>query len=382
MNYRVSSTHVFQWAVEWLQAANLIKDHGWLCTAETVWSIVVRAAARTISIFAACRDMARAPSQQAVFNALTKGLPRTLPVLERRLNEALAAPLPRCLLRRRWAVAIDWHLLPYYGEPSRSRNELYRSKQQRGTTRFHAYATACIVQSGQRYTLAVVWVRQHESMVTVMKRLLGFLRKMALKIKLLLVDRAFFTAAILSLLQQEKIPFLMPVALRGPKPKKPAKKGLRWIQRQKAGWYLHSMTKGSDDVTFSVCVSYRTYYQRKKRKNQKLLFAAWRVRGTPTEIRERYRTRFGIETTYRQMHQARIYTCTRDPHLRLVFVVVGFLLRNLWVWIHATQLAHSSGRETKPRLALLRFKQMLEWIAQAVAEIFHDGSIPCVELET
>jgi len=382
MNYRVSGTHVFQWAVEWLLSANLIKDHGWLCTAETVWSIVVRAAARTISIFAACRDMPRAPSQQAVFNALTKGLPRTLPVLERRLNEALAAPLPRCLLRRRWAVAIDWHLLPYYGEPSRSRNELYRSKQQRGTTHFHAYATACIVQSGQRYTLAVVWVRQHESMVTVMKRLLGFLRKMALKIKLLLVDRAFFTAAILSLLQQEKIPFLMPVALRGPKPKKPAKKGLRWIQRQKAGWYPHTMTKGSDDVTFSVCVSYRTYYQRKKRKNQKLLFAAWRVRGTPTEIRERYRKRFGIETTYRQMHQARIYTCTRDPHLRLVFVVVGFLLRNLWVWIHATQLADSSGQETKPRLALLRFKQMLEWIAQAVAEIFHDGSTPCVEWET
>jgi hypothetical protein len=381
-NYRVSATDVYQWALQWLLDAKLIKDHGWLCSTATVWSILVRAAARMISIFAVCRDLAGAPSQQAVFNALTDGLPRTLSVLERRLNEALAAPLPRCLLRRSWAVAIDWHLLPYYGQPKRSRNELYRSKQQQGTTRFHAYATACIVQRGQRYTLALVWIRKHESMVTVLERLLGYLRKIGLKIKHLLVDRAFFTAAILALLQKENIPFLMPVALRGPKPKKGAKKGLRWIARQKAGWYRHTMMRGSNQVAFSVCVSYRTYYRGKKRKNQKLLFAAWRLRGEPTEIRERYRKRFGIETTYRQMHQARIYTCTRDPHLRLVFVVVGFLLRNLWVWIHATQLADSRGQETEPRLALLRFKQLLDWIAQVVDDIFHDGSIPCVELET
>jgi IS4 transposase len=40
------------------------------------------------------------------------------------------------------------------------------------------------------------------------------------------------------------------------------------------------------------------------------LFAAWRVKGSPTEIRERYRKRFGIETSFRQLRQARIYT---DP---------------------------------------------------------------------
>jgi hypothetical protein len=381
-NYRVSANQVHQWALQWLLDAKLLKDHGWLCTAVAVWDVVLRAATHMISIFAACRDMVRAPSHQAVFDALTDGLPRTLAALERRLNEALTAPLPRCLFRRSWAVAIDWHLLPYYGEPCRSRNELYRSKQQRGTTRFHAYATACIVHRGQRYTLAVLWVRQHEGMTTVMRRLLGFLRKMGLKIKRLLLDRAFFTAAMMALLVSEKIPFLMPVALRGTKPKKGAKKGLRWIARQKAGWYQHTMTRGSDKVTFSVCLSYRTYYKGKKRKNQKLLFAAWRVRGAPVEIRELYRKRFGVETSYRQMHQARIYTCTRNPHLRLVFVVVAFLLRNLWVWIHATQLADSRGEEMTPRLERLRLKQMLGWIAQVIVDIYHDGSMPCVDLET
>ena len=42
-------------------------------------------------------------------------------------------------------------------------------------------------------------------------------------------------------------------------------------------------------------------------------------------VKETYRSRFAIETTYRQMHQARIRTCTRSPLLRLLYVGVGLL---------------------------------------------------------
>ena len=91
-------------------------------------------------------------------------------------------------------------------------------------------------------------------------------------------------------------------------------------------------------MTISVCVSYRTHKNRRdgKKKQQKLLFAAWGVRGAPKEIRETYRKRFGIETSYRQWRQARIYTCTRDPHLRLLFFVVALVLRNVWLDLHET----------------------------------------------
>jgi hypothetical protein len=316
---------------------------------------------------------------------LEAGLPRTLAVLEKRLNWALTMPWNRRLQRRRWQVAIDWHLVPYYGEAHQSRNEIYRSKMQKGTTHFHTYATACIVQHGERYTLALTWVRRHESMVKVVARLLARIQEMGVKIKVLLLDRAFFNTPVMALLQREEIPFLMPVVVSGRKPKKKnsrgVKKGLRWIQRQKAGWYQHTMKNGQEEATFKVCVAYRSYKHHKtgKRGKQKLLFAAWRVHGAPTEIRERYRQRFGIESSFRQLRQARIYTCTRDPHLRLVFVAVALLLRNLWVWIHATHLAEGRGPTMTLRLERLRFKQLLDWIAQAVAAILHDGSIPCVE---
>jgi hypothetical protein len=389
MNSTVSCSEVHQWALLWLLEGEVLKKNGRhsSCTATVVWSIVLRAAARMISIFAACRDLANAPSQQAVFDALEADLPRTLPVLEKRLNGALTSSWSRRVQRRRWQVAIDWHLTPYYGEAHQSRNEIYRGQQRQGTTHFHAYATACIVQYGQRYTLALTWVRRHDTTVAVLRRLLARIRELPVKIKVLLLDRAFFTVAVMAFLQTERLPFLMPLRFRGRRPAKKnrqgAKKGLRWFQRQKAGWYPHTQKNAKESVTISVCVAYRTYYNRKKRKRgkQKLLFAAWRVRGTPTQIRERYRKRFGIESSFRQMRQARIYTCTRNPHLRLVFVAVALLLRNLWVWIHATLLPEGRGESMTLRLERLRFKQLLDWMAQAVAAILHDGSMPCVALE-
>lgn len=387
MNSTVSQTQVHQWALLWLLEAELLKSKGYKCTATVVWSIVLRAAARLISVYAACLDLSEAPSSQAVFDALQAGLPKTLSVLERRLNDSLTRHLPRSLRRRVLPIAIDWHLVPYYGEPLRSKNEIYYGKPTRGTKRFHAYATACIVQNGERYTLALSWVRRHESTVTVLRRLLCRIRALDLKIKRFLMDRAFFNVAVTAFLKEERIPFLMPVMFRGRTPKtrqakqRQQRTGLHWIKRQKVGRYLHTLKNGARQVTVTVVVAYRTHKNRKdgKRRQQKLLFAAWRVKGTPQEIRALYRKRFGIESSYRQLRQARIHTCTRNPHLRLVFIAVALLLRNLWVWIHAEQLAEPGDRDGTASQPLLRLKRLLDWIAQAVVAELHDGSTPCVD---
>lgn len=384
-SHTITSGEVHQWAIQWLVQARLIPDHGWLCTASVVWSVVLRAAARMTSIYAACRDLADAPSDQALFNALNDGLPKTLPVLERRLNESLTGQLSRTLRRRAWKVAIDWHLVPYYGQPRESRNELYYGRPRQGTQKFHAYATACIVMYGQRYTLALTWVRRHESTVVALRRLIARIRELGLKISYLVLDRAFFNVPVTEYLQGEQIAFLMPAMFRGRRPRKgrPAT-GLHWIKRQPAGWYSHTLKNGQRQVSLRICVAYRTHKNRKDRKRvqQKLLFGAWRVHGAPQEIRDQYRTRFGIETSYRQMRQAKIYTSTRDPHLRLLFVAVALMLRNLWVWIHATILSEGRGPSMRLRLERLRFKRLLDWIAVAVVSLLHDGTMPCVETET
>lgn len=375
----IRSGEVHAWALSWLVQAKLVKDHGWKCTVQVVLNVVLRAAARSISISAACRDLADAPSDQAMITALDDGLPKTLPVLERRLNEALTGRLPRRWTRRKWHVAIDWHLTPYYGQPYASRNELYYGKPRQGTKQFHAYASACLIDHGERYTVALTYVRRHESTVTALGRLLARMRQLGLKIRHVLLDRAFFNVPVVEFLQHEGLPFLMPVMFRGRRAKKrrPAT-GLRWIKQQAAGWYKHAMKNKKRTVTVSVCVGYRRHKNRKdgKQVKQKLLFAAWRVAGSPTEIRERYRQRFGIETSFRQLRQARIYTCTRQPRLRLLFIAVALILRNLWVWIHHAYLAEGDRNNRTLHLERLRFKRMLDWIVHALTALMHDGSMP------
>ena len=55
----ITSGEVHAWTLNWLLQAKLVKDHGWLCTSAVVLNIVLRAAARSISISAACRDLSR-----------------------------------------------------------------------------------------------------------------------------------------------------------------------------------------------------------------------------------------------------------------------------------------------------------------------------------
>jgi hypothetical protein len=380
-NCTITSGEVFADVQKCLLQAKLVKDHGWLCTGALLVGILLRAAGRSISVTAGCRDMAHAPSDQAMLTALEDGLPKTLPVLEQRLNDCLTGPLPSRMRRHAWPVAIDWHLQPYYGQPYKSRNEIYYSKPKQGTKKFHAYASACIVEYGRRYTLALTWVRGRESMIAVLRRLLKHIRKIGLKIRYVLLDRAFFNVPVMQFLQAEKLPFLMPVMFRGRRSKKSRKAtGLRAMRQKSAGWYTYTMKNRKQEVTFRICVGYRTQRNRKdgKRVQKKLLFAAWRVKGTPTEIRQRYRLRFGIETSYRQMRQARIYTCTRNPHLRLFFLAVGLILRNIWVWLHQECFAEGSDDNPTMRLELLRFKRMLDWIVYEVVALYHDGSPPCV----
>ena len=77
-------------------------------------------------------------------------------------------------------------------------------------------------------------------------------------------------------------------------------------------------------------------------------------------MRETYRKRLGIETSYRQMNQARIRTCTRSPLQRLLFVAIALVLRNAWVWFHLTVLAKrlANGHRAM-NLAALRFRTLL-----------------------
>jgi hypothetical protein len=119
MNHTVSASQVHALAQEILQSCLKLVDHGPRCTARNLLLVLFFAVARVGSIFDACLRLANGPSSQAVRNALAAQLPKDMAEMERRLNQALCARLPKGLLRRCRSMAIDINEICYYGQPHR-----------------------------------------------------------------------------------------------------------------------------------------------------------------------------------------------------------------------------------------------------------------------
>lgn len=387
-DYIVTKNEVHGYANHWLSSALRLEYQGAKCTASTLLNVLLIAAARVVSVYAACRDLADAPSDQTIRNALAASLPE-ISELERRLNRALAIKLPRALLRKPRMIAIDLTLIPYHGQPWHDEREIYRSKPCSGTTHFHAYATAVVVHHGHRYTLALTRVERGEAMKNVVQRLLRVVRRRGVDIKFVLLDKGFFSVEVISYLRRAGHGFIIPAVPRGRKPKGRKKAvGLRGLLKKNHGYYQHTLTAAGRGrkrrTSVTICVASKCYTHQKsgQRRRKKLLYAVWKVRRTPRDVREIYRKRFGVEASYRQMNEARIRTCTRDPRLRLLFVGIALVLRNVWVWLHF-QLAKGKWSE-EPRLflELLRFKEMLLWITQVVQRILHADQTPGLDMKT
>jgi putative transposase len=138
----------------------------------------------------------------------------------------------------------------------------------------------------------------------------------------------------------------------------------RFFEQKRGGWASHTWRGGKGRgprATVQVCICCRNYAGWKRKHGRcALVYAYWGFHpGSIPWVRQTYRRRFGIETSYRQMERARIRTTTRDPLRRLLFAGIALLLRNAWVWLHLMRLASRHGAAVTLHLELLRFTDLL-----------------------
>jgi len=369
--YTLTPQDVERHAATALQVHLKLRDHGPKCRAGILLTLLFYAAARITSISDACKRLRDAPSDEAARLALLATLP-DFAELQRRLNGALAGHIPKALRRRPQRLAIDLVLNPYHGQPLHDPAEIYRSKPKDGTSHFHAYATAYVIRKGRRFTVALTAVTRGEPLEAVLKRLLQQAARVGIRSRLLLLDRGFYSVGVIRYLQAARHPFLMPVICRGRKLDHPLGPSgtnvfLTWKQ---SGWGQYTLHDARGrTATVSICVKCRYYRgQWRRHGRQRLVYAFWGLDPPSFDgVRQVYRLRFAIETTYRQMHQARIRTSTRDPVLRLLYVGVALVLRNVWVYFHLLVLARPRRGGRVIDLEMLRFRTMLLWL-QHVAE--------------
>jgi len=329
------------------------------------------------SLFAVCRNLQNVPDDHTIAVAILKTLPE-YNRLQKLINETLAEQLPKNLFKKPKRLAIDLVLIPYHGSYCYNINEIYRSQPKSGTSHFHAYATACVLHKGFRYTVALTPVVKGEEMKVVVKRLMDQCRKIGLRCKLLLLDRGFYSVSVISYLKHAQVPFVMPVIARGKKATKNQEAGgtRKYRNWKKSGYdryELKTKVKGVEKKTwFHVCVCCRNRNgERGKRGRKAYIFAYYGVGSSRARwFFETYRKRFGIETSYRQMNECRIRTSTRKPQLRLLYFALAMIMRNCWVWFERTFVMSKGCRSQQERERYFSFKDLLDRLRKFLEKEF------------
>jgi putative transposase len=288
--------------------------------------------------------------------------------VERHLNEALQSRIPPKVRQGKHRIAIDLHLIPYYGNASEAEAPyIYRSQAKAGTTSFFAYATVYVICRNKRVTLGIHAVHRQATLVATVTYLLARLSPLRLRVKRLYLDRGFYSVPVIRWLKALNIPFLMPAVIRG---KTGGTRQLLVGRKSYATHYtLTSPSYGSIRCQMRVVCNYHKGFKG-KHGIQYTLYVVHRVTVALGQLHQHYKERFGIETSYRIKNQCRIRTTSKNPVTRLLFVALAFILVNLWVYLLWFFVSRTQRGGRVVYRELFSLKTMLEFLSQAVERHF------------
>ena len=188
-------------------------DYGRSVSAALLGRLIVMAACVGTSLSGAAARVRRSPSVETVRKALLAHLPEDLSNWERQINDSLLRLAPKAFFKRHRRLAIDLHQRPYYGQ--REGIPVRGGKKKKGTRWFWTWATVAVVEHGQRWTIAMTPVGPDDLLENIVARLLEHVKRAQILVKMALVDREFYSANVIAVLQSRNIPFLMPAIRRG-----------------------------------------------------------------------------------------------------------------------------------------------------------------------
>ena len=330
-----------------------------------IYNIVVNASSRRTSINQVCKDLKKSPKPRTVRHHLTK---LQMSVLESNINKILQKYVVDIIPKKALKFAIDLTYIPYYGKEFKKEDEIIHSQAKNGTTNFHAYATIYLILFNKRFTLAMMYVRKGTTLNKVIDILINEVTSLGLDIRCLFLDRGFYSIRVINHLQRKQIPFVMPVVKKG------KSGGIRKILVGKRSYktnYTMTCIKTKTSATFPVCVI-RKYSKGKYCKHGVKYFGyvVYGIHIPMDRVFEEYRKRFGVESSYRIMNMARARTSSRNPKLRLLYVVVSLLLMNLWVYSKWKFLSEKRRGGRKVDNDKMTYQTMLNFINDVIKDIY------------
>lgn len=282
--------------------------------------------ARCLLVAAALRTAVSAVTRRAVDlgrEVVRKGIAASIPddprALERRLAAGLRHALPRQLRKKAIPIAIDIHRRPYYGNRQHTPG-ITGGKAEAGSGWFWSYATAVSLVPGCRHTLAVTAIEPADRLPAIVERLLAQVSWSGVRVRYVLLDRAFYAVGVVNALAQRGLRFIIPLVCRGKEAQKFFRRGCR-------GWFEHTFCSRRREQTARVKVAVVAGPD----GNRPLVFACSGEFCRLPAVVVNYGRRFGIESSYRQLGECLAQTSSREVVYRLLLVGVSLLIRAWWV---------------------------------------------------
>ena len=347
---------------------------GYLCQTRDLWNILVSAAARCTYIETVCNDLSTAPDGNTVRGYLNEQLtPKVIRALQRDCNRALASQLPAWLRDHPKQVALDLHDEPYYGkddDPDDPECWICRGEARAGTTRFYRCATAYVMHRDVRFTLAVEFVHPGDDLIQVVKRLLRRVKALKIKVKRAYLDKGFCSIPVLRGLSLAEPDLSAIIAA----PIKGKTGGTRALCRGHRSYRTEHTFRSQDygELTVPVMVVRTRSKQRDGAYHWVwLVYVLLNVPDlTARQVRQAYRRRFGIESSYRLLEQVRGHTTARNAALRFLWMGIALLIGNIWIALHWTFLRRrGSGPRRVARWAFI-LPCMLQFLRRAIEAIY------------
>jgi Transposase DDE domain len=227
--------------------------------------------------------------------------------------------------------------------------------------------------SGNARHLGGVFVHSKMSLAQCVLALVKLVRAQKIKLGCLYLDRGFASTEVYRCLQRRHIPALIACPIRGKD--KGTKALCKGRQSYTTKHTFHSAEQGNCTTTIAVVRSYTHTGQRgqpKQRKAAWFLYVLIHLKLSPQAVHARYRYRFGIEASYRQMRQVRARTTSRNPVLRFLFMALGFILLNLWLLLRFRFCQRPKHGRAAPSLdeACFRLTRFAAFLSQAIQRAY------------
>jgi len=319
------------------KVSKLLTDHlqlkveGYAADPQTVFDVLVKASVEGRAIEGTCNDLVDSPTGHTVRTYLNDQLrPTELADIEKQVNAALTADVPKRVWKKRRRVVIDLHDEPFYGKTPELMTYACRGEAQKGTTYFYRVASLYVISRGVPVTLAVTFVLPQDSQIALLKRLLLRARRLGLFWHCLLLDKGFCNIPTITYLQQARIPAILACPIRG------KKKGTRALCVGRKSYLtthrFKSAPHGTRNAKVAVVRCFSTSRRRQVRKKARwLIYVVVNLSLQPDQVHTCYRSRFAIETSFRTMRNVHATTASRNAAVRFFLIALGFVLVNVWI---------------------------------------------------